>query len=510
MSASIAMAVPAATPWRPALIRLGLVVAAILVIFARDVADMAVIWWNDTTFNHCLIVLPLIGWVAWERRDEVAPLNPGGWWPALVPMAGALALWLIGAWAGVALFRHAAVVTMVQCAILGLLGPRVVHALLFPVIALWLLVPFGSELVPPLQTLTARMAMTGLGWAGVPAHIEGVFITTPHGYFEVAEACAGVRFLMAMVAYALFVANLCFADWRRRALFLMFAATVPILANGVRAWGTIMSAQWWGIEAAAGYDHLIYGWFFFALVLALVMLLAWPFFDRKPTDPVVDRDRLFTPSWGWASPLTVAVGVVALAIAGPLLSRASAERAARLPDRIAAPVVPGWTATTAVGEPWTPHYRGADRQLLASYAGPDGGRVELAIVAYARQGEGREIAGYGQGAFAPEGRWGWSAALPPIAGGTRDRLLAPGPVARQAVTWMHVGGVTTSSAVDVKKRTLLARAGLTDPLAVAVIVTAVEDDPDRTAARIAGFVGAAGGVDALIARARLASPPQSR
>ena len=510
MNASLAIPATDAGPWRAALVRVMVAVIAIVAIFARDVADMAVIWWNDTTFNHCLIVLPLIGWVAWERRAEVAPLTPRGWWPALVPMAAAVLLWLAGEWAGVALFRHAAVVTMIQCAILGLLGPRVVHALLFPVAALWLLVPFGSELVPPLQTLTAKMAMIGLGWAGVPAQIEGVFITTPHGYFEVAEACAGVRFLIAMLAYAVFVANLCFADWRRRVLFLIVAAVVPILANGVRAWGTIMSAQWWGIEAAAGYDHLIYGWVFFAAVLALVMLIARPFFDRKPTDPVVDHDRLFNPAWGWANPVVVGIGIVALALAGPLLSQVSAARAAQLPDRITAPGVPGWTPTVAVGEPWSPHYRDANRSLTTTYAGPDGGRVELAIVAYAQQGEGREIAGYGQGAFAPEGRWAWTAAMPPIAGGKRDRLLAPGPVSRQAVTWMHVGGVTTASAVEAKRRTLLARAGLADPLAVAVIVTAVEDDPDRTAARIATFVRAAGGVDALVARARLASAPQSR
>ena len=34
-----------------------------------------------------------------------------------------------------------------------------------------------------------------------------------------------------MLAYAVFVANLCFADWRRRVLFLIVAAVVPILAD---------------------------------------------------------------------------------------------------------------------------------------------------------------------------------------------------------------------------------------------------------------------------------------
>ena len=40
---------------------------------------------------------------------------------------------------------------------------------------------------------------------------------------------------------------------------------VPILANGVRAWGTIYIAHLTTPEFAAGFDHIVYGWIFFAL-----------------------------------------------------------------------------------------------------------------------------------------------------------------------------------------------------------------------------------------------------
>jgi exosortase len=69
-----------------------------------------------------------------------------------------------------------------------------------------------------------------------------VFITAPGGYFEVAEACSGVKFLIAMVAYGTLVANVCFRSWPRRAAFMAMALVVPILANGVRAWGTVFIA----------------------------------------------------------------------------------------------------------------------------------------------------------------------------------------------------------------------------------------------------------------------------
>src|SRR3546814_3795059 len=81
---------------------------------------------------------------------------------------------------------------MLQGAVAATLGEKLVRGLLFPLAYALLLVPFGEELVPLLQTLTARISILLLHLAGLEAHLEGVFITTRAGFFEVAEECAGV------------------------------------------------------------------------------------------------------------------------------------------------------------------------------------------------------------------------------------------------------------------------------------------------------------------------------
>jgi exosortase/archaeosortase family protein len=154
------------------------------------------------------------------------------------------------------------------------------------------LVPFGDEIVPPLQDVTARMAVALTQASGVPASITGVFIDTPVGLFEVAEACSGVKFLIAMIALGTLVAHLCFRSWKRRAVFMAACAVVPVLANGVRAWGTIYIAQSRGVEFAAGFDHIVYGWFFFALVMTVLLGASWRFFDRAANDSLVDAEAL--------------------------------------------------------------------------------------------------------------------------------------------------------------------------------------------------------------------------
>ncbi|MDQ0837641.1 archaeosortase/exosortase family protein [Sphingomonas faeni] len=56
-------------------------------------------------------------------------------------------------------------------------------------------------------------------------------------YFEVAEACSGAKFVIAMVAFGVLVANLCFVSWKRCAVFLAVSIILPVIANDLRAFG---------------------------------------------------------------------------------------------------------------------------------------------------------------------------------------------------------------------------------------------------------------------------------
>ena len=65
---------------------------------------------------------------------------------------------------------------------------------------------------------------------------------------------------------------------------MLACVIVPIIANGIRAWATIFIAQYVGAEAAGSFDHIVYGWFFFGIVIAIVLGVAWRWFERDPED----------------------------------------------------------------------------------------------------------------------------------------------------------------------------------------------------------------------------------
>ena len=300
--------------WQRHLAALGALAAAILLLFARDAADMAGIWWHSSTFTHCLLMVPMIGWLVQQRWPQLRTLAPVWWWPGAVWLAGGGFVWLVGEAAGVGLFRQLGLVLMLQGAVGAALGENLVRALLFPLGYALLLVPFGEELVPLLQTLTARISVVLLHLSGLDAAIEGVFITTRAGFFEVAEACSGVNFLIAMLAYSVFAANLCFKSWTRRIVFVAAALATTVAANALRAYGTMVAAEIWGIEAAGGIDHVFYGWIFFGIVILIVMLVAKRWFDRPANDVAVDITGLDAPR-RFVGP---APAVLAVAFALPL------------------------------------------------------------------------------------------------------------------------------------------------------------------------------------------------
>lgn len=480
---------------------LGAVAIVLVAMFWSDVTTLAHIWWTSTTFGHCLFIGPVLVWLVWQRRVELAQIDPVAWGPGLALVALGGFGWLLGDAGSVALARHLGLVLMLQGAVVTLLGPNVARALLFPLGYALFLVPFGEGLERPLQTVTIALTMPLLHLFGVPATVDGVLITIPNGTFEVAEACSGAKFVIAMLAYGTLVANVCFVSWWRRAVFLTVALIVPVLANGVRAFATIYAAYWTSVARATGVDHIVYGWLFFGLVMAAVLALGWRWFDRAPDAPMLDPAMLQRPPRGRIDLAIAAALTLATAAAFPAWAAAIAERAQVLPDRIALPSVPGWHRVPShTRAPWSPNYPGADHVLQGRYADTTGASVDLAIAVYGSQREGKEIVGFGVGPLREDDVWVRVEDLPDLAGGGAMRVRTRGAVERDIVTWYRVGDTVTHAGNVVKIETVKARLLGGPQRAVAVHLSAERipgGDPQLAMTR---FLAVLGPIDVLADR----------
>lgn len=498
----LATAVPASpdeaarAAWCAAAAALILGSAALLWLF-RDAAAAALQVWRDSaTFNHGFLILPIAIYLAHERRAVFAAAHPAPIvaLPTLAALLGAAA-WLAAETATVYELQQFALVGLLQCLLLGVLGWRLYAALLFPCLYLFLLVPTGEQLVPALQDVTTWFILLGLDAIGIPNHADGVFIAIPSGDFHVAEACAGLRFLIASLAYGLLFADLAYRDWRRRALFVLLSVTVPILANGLRALGIVLIAHYSNHRYAVGVDHIVYGWGFFVAVTLLLTWLGWRWRDAPA--------RRGAPDWlrGGRSPapvgrtLVAAGAVLAAAATGPAYAAWLERVPARLPTAALTITPPGepWREVPPRGA-WRPVFANADAEAAQRFVLPDGRAVDAHLVAYAAQRKGAELIAFGN---APQDRrWRRIAdagATLPVDGIDQPvqlRRIAQGGTRRNVWFWYWVDGRFVASKLGVKASQIAGRL-VTGRRAAAAILLSVEAVDDAEAlATLRAFLAA--------------------
>lgn len=334
-----------ATPWR----RLnGPLHAAFVVTFVVFVAlffdtfvSLVQTWSNAGTYQYAFFIFPICLVLVWLRRARLRRLTGLPRLRGLVPAAALCALWLAGAFADINVVRHFCVVALMPVLVYLFYGAAVTRALIFPLCYVFFAVPLGNFMVGPLQDITARLSVFALQLTDVPVFMSGRVILTPASAWHVAEACSGVKFFIATTAFGVLYANLFYQSLSRRVIFVVCAMVVPVVANGLRVFFTILTGEYFGLEYATGTDHLIFGWQFFGTVLLLLFLAGWPWHEPEPpatadSSAGAVAGRRNTPSPAGALSLGV-VSVVVLALAPGWLAMA---RATPAPPVVAATSTP--------------------------------------------------------------------------------------------------------------------------------------------------------------------------
>lgn len=429
---------------------------------------------TSNTFGHILLIPAVIVWLIWQRLPELKQIIPSP-----EPMAGVLLLgtgfvWLLGRAADIQLAQQLAYVVTLQILVLTVFGRKGLMALLFPTAFALFLVPFGEEFIPVLQDVTAYFVVGGLNFLGIPVYTDGVFLQTPSGDFEVAEACSGIRFMVSTFALGTLFSVLCFKSLKRRLMVVVLSLLIPILANGARAFGIVYIAYVTDNEVAVGVDHIVYGWIFFSIVTVLLIGIGLTFSDRSVDDPPINPGKI-NALGGGALAYPSAIPSMLKMFAVPVISvgiffAANAWMAARVPEAdLAAFEVPappkGWTFVQdgALRDQWMPNYVGADQASLLHYKNGDF-YAGLYRAGYNYQRQGAELIGFGNTAAAPDDIWGWASSGKRVVniGGVDTQvqyILLRGNGGFLRETWQvyMVNGKLVSSAVRAKIETVLAR-----------------------------------------------------
>jgi len=234
-------------------------------------------WATDEDMGHGFFVPAVAGFIAWQRREQLARIVPKpAWWGALLIGWSILQSWIGSLGAELFLQRSAFLIGLVGLLLL-VGGVEIVKELAFPLALLIFMIPIPTvvytQITFPLQLFASKVAEQALvSVFNVPVIRDGNVLELSSQKLNVVEACSGIRSLISLTFLSLVYAY--FFDrkvWMRWALLL---STIPvaILANAGRVTVTGLLSEA-NPSLAGGLPHQVEGWIIFMIALAMLFLL---------------------------------------------------------------------------------------------------------------------------------------------------------------------------------------------------------------------------------------------
>jgi exosortase len=274
------------------------------------VAEMAARWRHSEAYQYGWLVVPMVVYVlAWHWRGARLDARPGYGGACVVIVAAVcfVAADLMSLDVG----RQFAFVLALQGVAMTSLGWRA-YWRVFPALALlFLMIPSGDLLQPPLRAVTAKSIEMGASLFHLPYSSDGYFVAIgTHRYF-VADECSGLTYVTLAGFLGYCFGLLLYRSFYKIAAMALFGALLAVACNMLRV-NAIVLVDWLRDTQMPLTAHGAVQWVMLLAVLGILFfVLHRSTVERAPAvaadAPTSSRMRKFAP---------VAAGACAVVIAG--------------------------------------------------------------------------------------------------------------------------------------------------------------------------------------------------
>lgn len=344
--------------WNSAALAFGGLALVIIVLTLPVASDMVRIWLSSSLYHQGLLAIPGAVWMIVAHSER--PHDNGSRKISIAIAVLAALVFLIGRAASAGLIEQAGLVMLIIAAVGAVYGDNALKCWIWPLLFLFFAVPAGESLLPVLQQITASIAIALLQLAGLNVSLDGFLIQTSVGTFAVAEACAGLRFFIAMLMISAVFAYTSYRGASKRIVFMVTAGVVAIAVNALRVVIFIAIPVITQSDPSLGADHYLIG-----AILYLIGLVALFAVGRRYADRRLARTPTAPPAFQISAILSVLILTTAAAsYAHFVVERGPAHNSAVTDYPL--PNVQGWRILPAA-QNWAGEFRNPDSSVNATY-----------------------------------------------------------------------------------------------------------------------------------------------
>ena len=255
------------------------VIAGLLILYIPTFYDLASTLWQEDEYAHGPIILAVIVWLIWNRRQALLPaptrIAPV---PGFALLVFGVLLYAVGRSQNIRILEIGALAPVLAGALLVMRGWPAVRALWFMLLFIVYLVPLPGILVDavtgPLKQNVSAVAEQILYAAGYPIARSGVILTIGQYQLLVADACSGINSMLSLSAIGLLYLYLMrYRSWLHNGLILASLLPIAFCANIARVLFLVLVTYHYGDAAGQGFLHGFSGMALFVIALILILLL---------------------------------------------------------------------------------------------------------------------------------------------------------------------------------------------------------------------------------------------
>ena len=234
--------------------------------------------WGNQDQAHGPIVLAVVLYLFWQKRDLLLAKTASQTWPVLggISLAFGLLCYVIGRSQDILLLDVGSQIFVISGILLITRGASVLKAMWFPLFFIFFMIPlpgfFLDAVTMPMKMAVSYVAEHILFWFGYPIARTGVILQIGQYQLLVADACAGMHTLISLEALGLLYLNLVKHDSLFRNITLaILIVPISFTANVIRVIVLTLVTYYFGDAAGQGFVHGFAGMVLFVVALSLIM-----------------------------------------------------------------------------------------------------------------------------------------------------------------------------------------------------------------------------------------------